>query len=53
MRYDHERRMTHRRKNGQNHPLRRFVGRNKDMVEVEEERKSGERRQRFEESYEI
>ena len=53
MRYDYERRIKYRRKNGKNHPLRRFVGRNEDMMEVEEERKGGERRQRFDETYEI
>jgi hypothetical protein len=52
MRYDYERRMTHRRKNGQNHPLRRYVGRNKPSMKVTEERKD-DRRKRFEESYEI
>jgi len=53
MRYDYERRMTNRRKHGKNHPLRRYVGRNKPMLKVTEERKGGSRRQRFEESYEI
>ena len=50
MRYDYERRMTNRRKHGKNHPLRRYVGRNKPSMEVTEER-VGSRRQRYEDTW--
>jgi len=42
--------MTNRRKHGKDHPLLRFVGRDKPSIKVTEER-VGSRRQRYEDTW--